>query len=156
LTEWSRDGGCYHLVVRLPSACVLDVGSLGPIEFPAGYYVYTGRARKNLKARIRRHLKRDKKLRWHIDYLVARGEVVGLKIYGPGEGGECELNERACRATGARPFARGFGASDCRCSTHLVYFGDDPPRFLGGARGRRRLHSAPDARPVEDGESGRS
>lgn len=37
--------GIYTLVLRLPAERLVDVGSLGPVRFEAGYYAYTGSAR---------------------------------------------------------------------------------------------------------------
>ena len=39
------------------------------MEFSAGVYVYTGSATRGLEARIARHQRADKKIRWHFDHL---------------------------------------------------------------------------------------
>ncbi len=57
----------YQLLIRIGRPIRLRIGALGVQEFPAGHYLYTGSARRNLEARIHRHLRREKKLRWHID-----------------------------------------------------------------------------------------
>jgi Uri superfamily endonuclease len=111
----------YQLLIELPRALRLQVGRLGRFDFPPGRYVYTGSARRNLEARIARHLRRDKTLRWHIDYLLAAPGVAVVAVR-RSTVAECELNRR----TGGRVVAPGFGASDCRagCGSHLRYFGD--------------------------------
>lgn len=110
----------YQLDIVLAADARIAVGRLGEFLFPAGRYVYTGSARRNLDARVRRHLSRDKKLRWHIDYLLAaeQAEVVGVRLF---EDGECAVN----RVTEGVVVAPGFGASDCRssCGSHLKYCG---------------------------------
>jgi len=110
----------YQLDIVLAADARIAVGRLGEFLFPAGRYVYTGSARRNLDARVRRHLSRDKKLRWHIDYLLAaeQAEVVGVRLF---EDGECAVNQ----ATEGVVVAPGFGASDCRsgCGSHLKYCG---------------------------------
>ncbi len=53
----------YQLQIELTQAVSCTVGCLGLCHFPAGRDVYTGSARRNLEARIARHLAREKKLR---------------------------------------------------------------------------------------------
>lgn len=94
----------------------LRIGALGTFDLPAGRYVYTGSARRNLEARIARHLRKKKALRWHIDYLLAAPgvEVVAVRR---SRRAECEWT----RSTPGTVVIRGFGASDCRagCGGHL-------------------------------------
>lgn len=89
-----------------------------------GWYVYTGSAKRHLEARVRRHLRREKTRRWHIDWLLGRREarVVHVRL---STLGECELNA----ATGGQILIPGFGASDCRagCASHLRYLGSERP-----------------------------
>ncbi|WP_338457675.1 GIY-YIG nuclease family protein [Methylococcus capsulatus] len=110
----------YQLDIVLTADARIIVGRLGEFLFPAGRYVYTGSACRNLAARIDRHLSRDKKLRWHIDYLleVESAEVVGVRLF---EDGECVVNQ----TTEGIVVAPGFGASDCSsgCGSHLKYCG---------------------------------
>jgi len=119
----------YRLHIRLAQDCVIRVGRLGSFRFPAGYYVYTGSAVRNIGARIRRHLCGDKKLRWHIDYLLAspHAEIIRVETSAIGE---CELNRR----TSGRMPVPGFGASDCRnrCGSHLKFM--DAGSEAGAAR----------------------
>jgi len=106
------------LDVSRPMRCV--IGRLGEFDFPSGQYVYTGSARHNIDARIDRHLRAEKALRWHIDYLVTAPGVRVVDVVRSGRG-ECALN----RAVGGRIVVAGFGASDCRagCGAHLKYLG---------------------------------
>ncbi len=99
-------------------------GALGSCNFPAGHYVYTGSARRNLAARIARHLSDSKKLRWHIDYLLAHPEVEILRMETSAIP-ECRWNQQVA---GQIPVP-GFGASDCRrhCGSHLKYIDDSHP-----------------------------
>jgi Uri superfamily endonuclease len=60
--------------VSQPLRCV--IGCLGEFDFPVGGYAYSGSAKRGLDARIARHLRRQRPLRWHIDYLLMpRGSV---------------------------------------------------------------------------------
>jgi len=118
--------GCYHLVIRLRRGAKLAIGRLGTYDLPAGWYVYTGSARSGLAARIARHRREEKRLHWHIDYLLAApdAEIVDA-VEHPGEAAdECSLNKAIGRLPGARAVVPGFGSSDCRsgCPAHLYYF----------------------------------
>jgi Uri superfamily endonuclease len=110
----------YQLLIEVARPLRLTIGRLGRFDFPAGRYVYTGSAVRGLDARIARHLRREKRLRWHIDYLL---HAPGVSVTGVIRSGraECALN----RATPGRIAANGFGASDCRagCGAHLKSLG---------------------------------
>jgi Uri superfamily endonuclease len=110
----------YQLVIEVPTILRVIVGRLGTFELPAGEYVYTGSARRNLEARIARHQSANKTLRWHIDYLLAApGVRIGRVLRSRRE--ECELNQ----AIEGQVLVPGFGASDCLagCGAHLKYRG---------------------------------
>lgn len=106
----------YQLLIEVARPLRRTIGRLGSFEFPAGRYIYTGSAKRNLEARIARHLRAHKPLRWHIDYLLA---AAGVRVLGVKRSrrAECSLN----RATRGTIPAIGFGASDCRagCAAHL-------------------------------------
>ena len=57
--------GTYSLLICLPEEKEIVVGGR-KASFPAGYYVYVGSAMGGLDQRIRRHLSREKRKRWHI------------------------------------------------------------------------------------------
>lgn len=114
---WS---GAYQLIMRLRKRRIVQVGALGRFPFEAGVYVYTGRASRNLGARIKRHLRDEKKLRWHIDYLLRWARVELIHVYPGRAQDECVINLATAEALeGAFP-VRGFGSSDCTCPAHLV------------------------------------
>ena len=96
----------------------MEVGALGPVAFPQGFYAYCGSAMGGLKARINRHLRRKKKVRWHIDYLLEEGRVKRV-IYAPtDERLECQLAQKLGEAFHS---FHGFGSSDCPCPSHLFF-----------------------------------
>ncbi len=117
--ERDLDSGVYIAVFHLAEARNISVGKLGRFCFRQGVYFYAGSAQRNLSARLERHGKKGKSLRWHIDYLSVRAEMLGaITIAGPRER-ECEL---AKKLAGMFELAvPGFGASDCRCGGHLFY-----------------------------------
>jgi len=106
----------YQLHIRIHKDIQIVAGALGSCNFPAGDYVYTGHARRNLAARLRRHLSETKKLHWHIDYLLINPAVEIIRME-TSNIPECQWNQQL---TGSIPVS-GFGASDCRrhCGAHL-------------------------------------
>lgn len=111
----------YQLLIRVEAPVRVAVGRLGTFDFPAGDYVYTGSATRNLEARIARHLARKKKLHWHIDYLLAAPGVTVYQVRRLATP-ECEVNRRQI----GEIVTPGFGSSDCRagCGSHLKRLGD--------------------------------
>ncbi|MCJ7841927.1 GIY-YIG nuclease family protein [Lederbergia sp. NSJ-179] len=72
----------------------VTIGKLGGFHFSKGYYIYVGSAKRNIQARVNRHIQMEKKKRWHIDYLRPYLQIEGVQIY-PGDEGECELFQRS-------------------------------------------------------------
>lgn len=120
------DPGIYTLVLSVPEALQIDVGSLKCRSFPGGYYCYTGSARGpgGLK-RVDRHIllsRGEKKTRrWHIDYLLPWASVLEVCITKTAEDLECLIASAIGKEVSVVP---GFGCSDCRCPGHLHYSGD--------------------------------
>ena len=106
----------YSLYIKVEKPLIVTVGRFGCFEFAPGNYIYSGSARRNLLARVNRHLKKQKKLRWHIDYLLSAPAVDIVKVL-VSTLSECEL----VAAGGGSIVVSGFGASDCRsgCGSHL-------------------------------------
>ena len=119
------DSGCYQLKIRVRDEISLRVGALGNFILPPGEYIYTGSAMKNFEKRIARHLRPEKKLRWHIDYLLAEplAEIVQVNRYLSKIKEECRYNQKLL-IEGAEIPIPGFGSSDCpQCSAHLLKTG---------------------------------
>jgi len=121
--------GLYQVMFRLDAPHVRRVGALGEHRFPSGHWIYTGSARRALPARVRRHASRQKRLRWHIDYLLPPGKVVAVRAVADAAAGECELHSALAGSFEEGPL--GFGSSDCRCRSHLVYLGGKRLRLPG-------------------------
>jgi Uri superfamily endonuclease len=118
------------LILQLQRPATIAVGRLGRFRFPSGWYAYAGSARGpgGLAARVSRHLRSPKPLRWHVDYLRAAARPVEVwYVVGTGKR-ECAWAQALVGLLGASIPAPRFGASDCRCPAHLVRFAAPPDR----------------------------
>ncbi len=123
--------GVYTLVIFVPSTMLLEIGGLGKRKIERGYYAYTGSAlgsgSSSLAGRLSRHLRKSKRKRWHIDYLLC-GEGVKIKAILAmitEKRRECEINQYLMSRLEASIPIFNFGSSDCRmgCRSHLLYLG---------------------------------
>jgi Uri superfamily endonuclease len=115
------DPGAYALVIRLRREFDAPVGALGTIHLAPGCYVYLGSANGpgGIAARVRRHLRADKRMHWHIDRLTGAGAISDIAAQ-PG-GSECALVDHLMTVAGIDVPVAGFGSSDCRqCRAHLL------------------------------------
>jgi sugar fermentation stimulation protein A len=117
--------GVYILKIFLHGDTRIEVGSLGAVDFKKGYYAYTGSAMGGIEQRVARHLRKSKKLHWHIDYLLVKAEVKNVFVR------ETDRKSDECRAAAELEksggvHVAGFGSSDCRCKSHLFHFRDFP------------------------------
>lgn len=114
--------GIYCIVFRNNRA-EIETGSLGNIVFECGWHIYVGSALGNAGyKRVERHRRladsKDKKPKWHVDYLLINyffslEYIVFLETT---DRLECSL----ARALGGVSIP-GFGSSDCRCDSHLFH-----------------------------------
>lgn len=114
--------GTYLLRFDLERSLEIEAGRLGTLSLPAGalYYVGSAFGPGGIAARVGRHLRGDGRPHWHVDRLRAR-VAVSDAWYAFAERAE-EHRWAACLA--ALPGATvvpGFGASDCRCRSHLFH-----------------------------------
>lgn len=83
-----------------------------------------GRYSTSLWGRINRHLSKQKKNFWHIDYLLNTNHINILDIFWicSETSKECELNQKIQNCNVIIPVI-GFGSSDCKagCKSHLSY-----------------------------------
>ena len=111
------DSGIYTLHISVDKLLCIHIGALGPIHFSPGIYVYVGSAKRELNARIARHLRKEKKLHWHIDYLLATSGVKIVEVKKYFNKKECELSKEI--EAKADSSVKHFGCSDCHCESHL-------------------------------------
>jgi len=128
--------GTYILIMHLASSQNVAVGSLGEAAYDGGWYLYVGSALRGLKARLARHARSEKRIHWHIDYLLEAASLVEVWCHIGNERLECEWAHVLGRVDSLEPSAVAFGASDCRCRTHLFRADErpDPHAFVAGLR----------------------
>lgn len=115
--------GTYALILASELNLSIRVGALGKIELCPGFYIYVGSAfgPGGLRARISRHMKRSKKLHWHVDYLRAHMRLTAVCYDGYPAVQEHNWSYALQKSPRLQsPFPR-FGASDCSCVSHLFY-----------------------------------
>ena len=122
--------GIYQLLIYLPKDAWIAIGKKGKFRFPKGYYIYTGSALNGLEKRVERHLKKDKKHFWHIDYLLDFASIKKVFLFTNGKFDECGLNLKMLEKSGAKIVMPKFGSSDCGCPAHLVFFERMPKNGL--------------------------
>ena len=114
--------GLYVIGLTLHSTQMIRIGRLGSFTFKSGNYLYFGSARGpgGVAARVSRHIRdsRGKRTHWHIDWLRAVAEPRLVFWSHTSRGRKCEWVD-ILGSDGNREPA-GFGASDCRCSGHLL------------------------------------
>lgn len=111
----------YAIHLDVPTERMIEIGKLGTFHFEKGIYIYVGSAKRNITARIDRHKKIEKKLKWHFDYLRPYGSIIKIITY-ENQSGECDLAEKIRKAVGGTLPVRKFGSSDCKCFSHLIYY----------------------------------
>ena len=115
--------GSYLLLIRLAESLPLKGRFAGQV-LPAGHYVYAGSARGpgGLRARVSRHLRKRKKVRWHVDQLTTRAAaVLALPFAQENAPTECGLISALLAGDAFDIPLPGFGSSDCStCPAHLL------------------------------------
>lgn len=111
--------GSYILLIKLSNDRIIKYGIKKKKFFKKGFYIYVGSALNNLEARIERHIRsNNKKIFWHIDYLLIYCQILKIfyreNIYRE----ECDIANLLKKRF--IPIS-DIGSSDCKCKTHLFY-----------------------------------
>ncbi len=110
--------GSYILLIKLDKNISINVGKLGKLEFFKGFYVYVGSALNGLKQRINRHLRKNKNIHWHIDYLLNFAKISDIYYFENSVKDECIIANNFEKKLHN---VKDFGSSDCKCKSHLFY-----------------------------------
>lgn len=112
--------GVYVLIIQINHAVQLKIGALGELAFAEGLYAYVGSAQNNLELRVARHERKEKRLFWHIDYLLSDEAAKTIAVYYK-TGCKAEECKIASLLEENAQSIVGFGCSDCSCSSHLFH-----------------------------------
>ena len=120
--------GTYALELASTVRHAVKIGKLGQLLLRPGYYVYLGSAfgSGGLKARIAHHRNGSSRPHWHIDYLRGVLQLQEIWYTHDSERREHLWSDILAGLKGASAPIPGFGASDCRCISHLQYFKSRP------------------------------
>ena len=115
--------GIYVLTIQVSSDVAVQVGALGKLTFKKGVYAYVGSAQNNLEKRVRRHLTKEKRKFWHIDYLLGNdaAKVIAVFHKQADKAEECAVAKIIGKIGEA---VAGFGSSDCNCKSHFYRIED--------------------------------
>lgn len=118
--------GSYFLVIGLDTK--KEVHTKGRVfNLKPGYYVYVGSAMNSLEKRVARHFRKNKKLHWHIDFLLKEAELLRAYLIPNEKRLEEKLSLEVAKF--GEP-VEGFGAGDIRVSTNLYRFEGEPDETL--------------------------
>ena len=85
-------------------------------------YAYAGSGLRGVEKRAGRHFSKNKTKRWHIDYLIAKAKTLDCVAFESKRRIECSL-AKSMEGLGGKHLVKGFGSSDCKCESHLLYLG---------------------------------
>jgi Uri superfamily endonuclease len=130
LNNIPSDKGTYIIILSVKRGGHIRIGRLGIFEIAEGYYAYVGSAHGSggMKARIRYHIQRVDKPRWHIDYF--KQLAVPIEVWFTTAGLRLEKNwaEIMNNWSWFNKTIAGFGSSDYHRGhvTHLFYTKREP------------------------------
>ncbi len=113
--------GAYTFVLYLQSPLPLSIKKFSGAVLDSGLYLYSGSAYGpgGIKARLSRHLRRKKKVHWHIDHVTSKSNILAAAALP--EGRECHTIGKVLKDRQAGIPIPGFGSSDCgTCSSHFL------------------------------------
>lgn len=109
--------GSYILIIKLNEDKTIKIGKKQQkMFFKKGYYSYIGSAMNGLEQRINRHIRKNKKFHWHIDYFLNHSDIKNVYYQEGNEYKECNIARNFEERFESIP---GFGCSDCKCKSHL-------------------------------------
>ena len=120
--------GTYVLILEASARRCIQVGALGALTVMPGFYGYVGSARGpgGLAARLAHHRRSGHLPHWHIDYLRHHATLREIWLMRDPANQEHRWAEVFASSPGVTiPIVR-FGATDCRCRSHLFRFTHAP------------------------------
>ncbi len=119
------NSGIYILEIFSPQNFFIQTKKIKHTELQKGFYYYVGSAQKNLIQRLKRHLRKEKIIHWHIDTITSLNFCSIRKIYlfiNYKKDFECKIvNDLRKELSLSFPLLN-FGNSDCsNCKSHLLF-----------------------------------
>jgi Uri superfamily endonuclease len=110
--------GTYLLLLKIKKPVKIKTGGLGFLNFEKSSYAYIGSALNNLEKRIKRHLLKNKKKHWHIDFLTTNKNIKITSVFykKSNKKQECIFANKLSKF--GLPI-NNFGSSDCKCNSHF-------------------------------------
>ena len=115
--------GVYVLIIQVDEDVDVNVGAIGKLTFKKGLYAYVGSAQNNLEQRVKRHIRKEKRRFWHVDYLLDNDAAKVVEVFQK----QADKTEECAvaKVIGQRGEPTdGFGSSDCSCKSHLFRIED--------------------------------
>lgn len=119
--------GTYALILKNSENRNVQIGRWQALDIEPGFYIYIGSAfgPGGIKARVSRHFRRSKPMRWHIDFISSITKPVSAWYTCRSKRVEHDWAQTFLKIPDFRPI-KGFGCSDCRCFSHLFYSKKQP------------------------------
>ena len=120
----NSEKGTYMLFIYLKNNINVIV-SRKKFMLKKGYYIYVGSAFGNggIKARVKRHLRKQKRIHWHIDHITGteESEIIAIAL-ATEQQVECIISSILSSINDVTPIF-GFGNTDCKdhCESHLFF-----------------------------------
>jgi len=125
LKTTDKNAGVYLLEIHIKKTIQINANRFIGFHFPKGFYYYSGSAQKNLSHRLERHLRKEKVIHWHIDYLTTNPACKIKTIFIANEASknlECDFVKLLLCDFKLTIAADKFGNGDCKaCNSHLLY-----------------------------------
>ncbi|WP_457680967.1 GIY-YIG nuclease family protein [Thermovibrio sp.] len=111
--------GTYLLLFSIIRPLRFKLKSGRKFSLKPSLYLYAGSAfgSGGLRARVLRHLRKEKRLHWHLDYITTSSSFLPLEVWLV-EGKRLECEAARILLNYCEPIL-GFGCSDCKCPSHL-------------------------------------
>jgi Uri superfamily endonuclease len=121
--------GTYALILSSSNHSTIQIGRLGELKLRPGFYVYIGSAfgPGGLHARIEHHKHITQKPQWHIDYLSSFTTFKNVWFTYDSQHREHQWAQMFQNTFSGFISVKGFGASDCKCESHLFFLKSNPP-----------------------------
>jgi len=122
------DPGTYALILSSTAEKPVNIGKLGTLKLEPGFYVYVGSAfgPGGLQARVKHHIHQCGRPHWHLDYLRPALSVCEIWYTYDQTRREHQWATIHLQTRGSILPLPGFGASDCRCPSHLFFYKSKP------------------------------